>query len=156
MSCEKKFKDELRARGFRLTPQREAVLEALHEVHGCTTAEALHELVSRRDLGVDLATVYRTLEVLAEIDFVKCIETGRKERLWEFLGEKDPHPHFLCRLCGQLYGLEDAEFLALQRHLQERYGFSADLHHLTIPGLCASCREKAHEGSATPTSDEHP
>jgi len=148
MSCEKKFKEKLKVRGFRLTPQREAILGALHRVSGYTTAEALHERVQDIDPGVDLVTVYRTLELLAELDFVKCIETGRKERLWEFLGEREPHPHLLCRACGKLYSLEENELAGLREHLRQRYGFTATLGQLTVPGLCPQCREKAETQEA--------
>jgi Fur family ferric uptake transcriptional regulator len=154
MSCEKKFKDYLRQHGFRLTPQREAVLEALHDLKGCTTtAEQLHERAcpaaarnerGQADGGVDLATVYRTLELLAELGFVKCIQTGQKERLWEFLGaEEHPHPHMLCRACGRLTGLEEADVAELRDCLRQRYGFEPSLSDLTIPGLCPECRSKS-------------
>ncbi len=146
MSCEKKFKDELKDRGFRVTPQREAILEALHQVHGCTTAEALHESIQDRDPGVDLATVYRTLELLAELDFAKCIETGRKKHVWEFLGAEEPHPHLLCRACGKLYGAEERDLAPLRRYLQETYGFEADIGQITIPGLCPKCRRPEGTG----------
>ena len=143
MSCEKKFKDYLRQHGFRLTPQREAVLEALHELKGCTTtAEQLHEHARQADGGIDLATVYRTLELLADLGFAKCIQTGQKERLWEFLGaEEHPHPHMLCRACGRLTGLEEADVSELRDGLRRRYGFEPSLGDLTIPGLCPECRQ---------------
>lgn len=142
MSCEQKFKDELRARGFRLTPQREEILEVLHDCHGdTTTAESVYEHVRRRDPHIDVATVYRTLELLAELGFAKCIDTGRKERLWEFLGSEEPHPHLLCRHCGELSGLDPAETEALSEHLRRHYGFTAAIGQLTIPGLCRRCRD---------------
>jgi Fur family transcriptional regulator, ferric uptake regulator len=142
VSCEKVFKEQLKARGFRLTPQREEILEALHQTAGCTTtAEALYERVAGRDPGVDLVTVYRTLELLGNMGFVKCIETGHKERLWEFVGAEHPHPHLLCRVCGELSGLDEDEMAPLRQYLEEHYGFSAAIGQVTIPGLCRRCRE---------------
>lgn len=144
MSCEKKFKEELKAHGFRLTPQREAILEALHEVKGCTTtAEALYERVLAAEPGIDLVTVYRTLELLAGLGFVKCITTGHKERLWEFLGSEQPHPHLLCRACGELSGFDESEIASLREYLFAQYGFTPSLAQLTIPGLCRRCRAQA-------------
>lgn len=143
MSCEKLFKEQLRARGFRLTPQREEILAALHLTRGCTTtAEALHQRVLERDPGVDLVTVYRTLELLSNMGFVKCIETGRKERLWEFVGAEHPHPHLLCRSCGELVGFDEEELAPLREYLEEHYGFGATIGQVTIPGLCRRCRQK--------------
>ena len=154
MTCEKKFKDELKARGFRFTPQREVILEALHELKGgTTTAEALHERVRAADPGagnrtadsprIDLVTIYRTLELLAGMGFAKCIATGHKGRLWEFLGSEQAHPHLLCRACGELSGFDEDEMAALSEHLRVQYGFAAALAQLTIPGLCRRCRAQA-------------
>ena len=148
MSCEKVFKEQLRARGFRLTPQREGILEALHLTQGCTTtAEALYERVLQRDPGTDLVTVYRTLELLATMGFAKCIETGRKERLWEFVGADHPHPHLLCRACGELLGFDAEEMAPLRQYLEEHYGFGATIGQMTIPGLCRRCRERATQAN---------
>lgn len=143
MSCFEKFHDLLKEHGFRLTPQREAILEALHRVQNeMVTAEQIHELVSEAQPGVDLATVYRTLEMLAEIEFVKSIDTGHKMRLWQFVGAEDPHPHLLCRSCGKLYGLDHDALEGLAAQLRELYGFDVDIGQVTIPGLCPECRGK--------------
>jgi Fur family transcriptional regulator, ferric uptake regulator len=154
LSCEKKFRDALRRRGFRLTPQREAILEALHHAEGCLTAEALHERVCAdpdcASNGIDLATVYRTLELLAAIDFVACIETGHKERLWEFRGDEAPRPHLLCRACGELSTLGEPEVAELTDYLMQRYGFAPSTGQLTIPGLCHKCRDQAQAGESKP------
>ncbi|NLT43670.1 MAG: transcriptional repressor [Anaerolineae bacterium] len=142
MSCFEKFHELLKERGFRLTPQREAIVEALHQVQGDTvTAERIHELVGQLEPGIDLATVYRTLEMLSQIEFVKSIDSGGKVRLWQFVGAEDPHPHLLCRSCGMLFGVEPAELEQLSGQLRELYGFDIDIGQLTIPGLCPACRQ---------------
>jgi len=142
MSCEEKFREELHARGFRLTPQREVILEVLHHLPGCTTAEEIYQRVREQDSGIDLVTVYRTLELLTEIEFVKCVETGRKERLWQFTGAEHPHPHLYCRSCGALVGFDEQVLAGLSQYLLETYGFEAALGQLTIPGLCEACQQK--------------
>jgi len=150
MSCFERFRELLRERGFRLTPQREAILSALHRVQRETvTAERIHELVQQTEPGVDLATVYRTLEMLARIEFVKGIDTGGKVRLWQFVGIEDAHAHLLCRSCGTLFGLEPAEVEPLAEQLRALYGFEVDVGQLTIPGLCPECRARSSlEGKA--------
>jgi Fur family ferric uptake transcriptional regulator len=141
MSCLEKFRQLLHERGFRLTPQRELILEALHDVQGCITAEALYERVHGIDPGIDLATIYRTLELLANIDFVKCIDTGHKEKLWQFLGTTQPQPHLRCEACGQLIDCRQEELAPLREALRRRYGFEPNLGHLTIPGICFQCQK---------------
>lgn len=147
MSCEKKFRAELKRRGLRLTPQREAILEVLHHAEGCLTAEELYQRV-RAEGGsaansMDLATVYRTLELLAAIDFVACIDTGHKERLWEFRGDKAPQPHLLCRACGEISTLSEPEVAELTNYLLQHHGFAPATGQITITGLCRRCRERA-------------
>lgn len=143
MSCYDKFHELLKERGFRLTPQREAIVKALHKVQGETvTAECIHGLLQQHEAGIDLATVYRTLELLSEIEFVKSIDTGHKVRLWQFVGAEDPHPHLLCRSCGKLFGLEQSELEALADELRRLHGFDIDIGQVTIPGLCPDCRRQ--------------
>lgn len=141
MSCYERFHQALRERGFRLTAQRAAIVEALHDTgHKPVTAEAIHQLVADREDAADLATVYRTLEMLQEIGFAKLIDTGRKERLWEFTGPYEPHGHLLCRTCGKVVPIDLAELEELTVRLREEYGFDLDTAQVTLPGQCPTCR----------------
>ncbi len=93
MSCEKAFMEALRARGFRFTPQREMILEVLHHMPGHSTAEEIYSRVQELSSRVDIATLYRTLELLQELEFVNVIDMGAHERRYELVGVNSPHPH---------------------------------------------------------------
>lgn len=140
MCCEGTFLKRLRERGLRLTPQREMVLSALHDVDGHATAEEIYARVSEQSSAVDLSTVYRTLELLQELHLVAPIDLGDGQNRYELLGLHGPHHHLLCRQCGALVRLEAEEVQGLVESLAANHGFSAEIEHLTIHGLCADCR----------------
>lgn len=139
MSCEKDFAQQLRSRGLRLTPQREMVLSALHQVDGLATAEAIHERVQEQTSSIDISTVYRTLELLQELDLVACIELGSDQRKYELITLHEPHIHLVCRGCGQVMGADLDIAQSFAHALQERYGFTVDAEQLSVPGWCAAC-----------------
>jgi Fur family ferric uptake transcriptional regulator len=140
MACEELFRKRLRASGLRLTPQREMVLNVLHRFEGTATAEEIYEQVRALSSAVDISTVYRTLDLLRELELVACIDPGGDQHRYELLGTHGPHLHLACRSCGQIIGVDLAEAGPLIAHLRDRYGFETELGNVTIPGLCRDCR----------------
>lgn len=145
MPCQHRFYDTLRARGFRFTPQRERVLEAMHLTPGLATAEQIQGAVRMSGASVDMATVYRTLDLLQELGFVAVIDKGAGERRYELLTGEPPHAHLVCEVCGGVTPVLPQD-LAFMRSLEAVYGFAPSVDRLTIVGKCASCRQQA--GSA--------
>ncbi|MGF1506442.1 MAG: Fur family transcriptional regulator [Anaerolineae bacterium] len=139
LSCEKHFIDELRRRGLRLTPQREAVLDVLHTLNGLSDAETIAERVHDRIPTMDISTVYRTLHLLQDLALVVCIDTGAKGRRYKLLTPEEPHIHLVCQGCCRLATPSVSAAAALSNSLQEAYGFTADLSQLTVPGWCDRC-----------------
>jgi Fur family ferric uptake transcriptional regulator len=139
MACEQLFIDQLRKRGFRLTPQREMILSVLHEIEGLATVEEIYGRVQRLSSSVDISTVYRTLDLLQEFDLVFCLDAGDGQRRYELLGIHGPHLHLVCQACGQVIGADLEISQAFGERLQAEYGFQAALDHLSIPGVCQAC-----------------
>jgi Fur family ferric uptake transcriptional regulator len=145
MACEKVFLQKLRTRGLRLTPQREMILSAMHEMEGLATAEAIHDRLQPMTSAVDISTVYRTLDLLQELDIVASVDPGDGQHRYELLGVHGPHIHLICRSCGKVTGVDLEVALPLGEQLEARYGFLADLDHLSITGLCRTCAERDAE-----------
>jgi Fur family ferric uptake transcriptional regulator len=148
MCCEDTFLKRLRARGLRLTPQREMILQAMHEVEPHATAEEVYARVSALSSAIDLSTVYRTLELLQEFRLVASIDLGDGQLRYELLGLHGHHHHLHCRACGELIRVEQDEIQGLIEALAETYGFAAEPEHLIIPGLCERCRRAAEARQA--------
>lgn len=134
--------EALRARGVRITPQREAVLCALYSLGGHVTAEDVYEAVCQNMFHVGLATVYRNLDVLRQLGVVAATDLGDGRLQWE-LTVNGPHHHAVCRKCGAVTQLDDTFVQELAQKLQDELDFEADLSHMAFFGTCAECRNKA-------------
>ena len=130
--------DALRARGYRVTPQRQLVLEAVGRLEHATPEDIYGE-VRQTARGVNVSTVYRTLELLEELGLVKHSHIHHGAPTYH-LAEDAQHVHLVCRQCEQVMEVDQATVLPLVVALEERQGFLTDVGHLTVFGLCANCR----------------
>jgi Fur family ferric uptake transcriptional regulator len=131
---------DLRRRGIRLTPQREMVLDAIRREDEHLTADEIYRRVQKRSPAINVATVYRTLELLAKLRIIHEINLGDCAR-YE-LCASEPHHHLVCQVCGQTISAAHAVFQPLERKLKQQFGFSANIDHLVIYGQCAQCQTK--------------
>jgi len=127
----------LRERGYRLTPQRQMVLEAVNTLrHG--TPEEIGAEVQKTASGVNISTVYRTLELLEELGLVTHTHLGHGAPTYHSANDPD-HLHLVCRDCGKVI---EADFSAaddLVGRLAAQHGFDTDVKHFAIYGRCADC-----------------
>jgi Fur family ferric uptake transcriptional regulator len=147
MACEELFLRELRERGFRMTPQREMVLSALHQVDGLVTVEDLHHRVQQVSTSVDISTVYRTLDLLQQLGLVAFVDSGDGQRVYELRAGHGRHVHLVCRDCGAVIGADMDLFDALSDAIRQRYGYEMTLDNLSFTGLCARCTSARTEAA---------
>lgn len=123
-----------------MTPQRRLVLDAVQALgHG--TPEQVAEQVQQVTPSLSLSTVYRTLDLLEEMGVVSHTHLGHRAPTYHAVGHAD-HIHLVCRRCG---GVEEADVdgaRALADEVRTRYGFTTDVGHLSLDGVCAHCRGK--------------
>ena len=136
MSCHK----VLREKGYRLTPQRMLVIESLHEADSHISAEEIYEQLHSRYPYSNISTVYRTLELLEELNLVTETNFG-EGRVRYHVAEKGHHHHLVCRTCGKITDLDESVLYSLRDALFRDYDFDADLRHLAISGECSDCRK---------------
>jgi len=135
MSC---FED-LKKKGYRLTPQRLMVIEILHGAEGHISAPDICQRVQAKYPWVNKSTIYRTLELMKELDLVTETELGG-DKLYYHQAEKGHHHHLICQKCGKEVEIEEDVFASLESTLSKKYGFAADLKHLAIHGHCLKCQ----------------
>jgi Fur family ferric uptake transcriptional regulator len=128
---------ELRARGYRLTPQRQLVLEAVGEL-GHATPEEIVAAVRRTATGVNISTVYRTLELLEELGLVQHTHLGHGAPTYSVASD-DEHVHLVCRDCGAVDEVDSAVVEDVVRRLSAERGFSVDVGHFAVFGRCKGC-----------------
>jgi Fur family transcriptional regulator, ferric uptake regulator len=130
--------DTLRARGYRVTPQRQLVLEAVARLEHATPEEICGE-VRQTARGVNVSTVYRTLELLEQLGLVKHTHIHHGAPSYH-LADDAGHVHLVCRQCEQVIQVDQAAVSPLVVALERSNGFQTDVGHLTVFGLCANCR----------------
>jgi Fur family ferric uptake transcriptional regulator len=140
MSGNQDWQQTLREKGYRLTPQRELVLKAVDELGHATPDEVLAK-VREQSSAVNISTVYRTLELLEELEMVR--HTHITDRAPTYHSRTTPdHVHLVCRTCGKVFEAQPDEFTPLSEALKDKHHFTADMGHLTVFGRCGGCDEK--------------
>jgi Fur family ferric uptake transcriptional regulator len=132
---------QIREQGFRVTPQRMLLLDAICEGGGHTSFEEIYERVRAKAPGINQATVYRSLDFLCELRLVVSAEIEGRT-VYEIAGERRHH-HLVCKGCGAVQELGDYHFHDLREHLLQEHGFQAGLDHVVVTGLCPQCRNGA-------------
>lgn len=129
----------LRQHGFRITPQRQLVLEAVNHLRHATPEEILIE-VQRTASGVNLSTVYRTLEVLEDVGLVTHAHIGHGAPTYHAVDE-DVHIHLVCDRCRKVQSVPANVAAAFVRKLHVDHDFDTDIAHVSIHGRCGDCRD---------------
>ena len=127
----------LRARGLRLTAQRQLVLEAVHAL-GHATPDQVHAEVARTAAGVNITTVYRTLELLEELGLVTHAHLSHGAPTYHTVSGEQ-HVHLVCRNCGAVREAPSAMLAPLADSLERERGFLIDVGHVALFGICAGC-----------------
>ena len=126
-------------KGYRLTPQRIMVVDALHSVESHISAEEIFAKLKEKYPYANISTVYRTLELLKELGLVAEIEIGDGIARYH-AREHSKHHHLICNKCGKTIELPEEDLQPLAASLLKNHKFKADVRHLAIFGLCSKCR----------------
>jgi len=129
----------LAERGYRLTPQRMMVMDAIMDSTHHISAEEIYAQVVKKYPHVNISTVYRTMELLKRLGLVMETDMG-SGRLRYHPVHRGHHHHLVCQECGTIIDLDDSLLHPLQNTLAQQYDFEADLKHMAIFGRCRQCR----------------
>jgi Fur family ferric uptake transcriptional regulator len=129
----------LKGMGYRLTPQRMMVVEALHDSDSHVSAEEIYARVKAKYPYANISTVYRTLELLKELGLVNEIALGDGCVRYHPV-DKGHHHHLVCQKCHKIIDLPESTLISLEKTLSDEHQFKADLKHTAVFGLCSSCQ----------------
>jgi len=128
----------LKQKGYRLTPQRRLILDILHSENSHLTADDIYARIKNQLNGVNISTVYRTLDLLENLGLV--IRTEYENGHIYHHAEESHHHHLVCQKCGRVQECSEAVLVPLGIKLLREYGFEADLSHQVFTGICSGCR----------------
>lgn len=136
------LKQKLCDREYKLTPQRRVVLELFvgnPDKH--LSAEDVYGMLKQSNPEIGLATVYRTLDLFAELEVLQKIDFGEGKARYEFNhNEVHHHHHLICLTCGSVNEYEDDLLDELEARIQKKYDFAIVDHQLKFYGYCKNCR----------------
>ncbi|MBN1644208.1 MAG: transcriptional repressor [Dehalococcoidales bacterium] len=139
--------DELSHRGYRMTPQRLMIVEAVENSTDHISADEIYSRVRAKYPNVNVSTVYRTLELLEQLGLVTRTDLGGGRVVYHPIA-KGHHHHLVCKECGAIIDLDESVLSGLKESLLRQYQFVADLRHLGIQGVCVNCRQRASQNAA--------
>lgn len=145
--------EALRARGLRLTAPRQLELEAVYRLRH-STPDQLHAAVAERAAGVNITTVYRTLELLEELGLVTHAHLSHGSPTYHPVDEHQ-HAHLVCRHCDTVDQMSPQVLASLADDLRAGRGFQLDIGHVALFGVCARCatgKVAESRGGGHPTS----
>ena len=152
MSHHQEIIEALQQIGYRLTPQRMMILEAIADSDGHLSAEEIHETVRSAYPYLDISTVYRTLDLLKTLHLVSETDMGSGHAQYELLS-KGLHHHLICTECGRILDVPNSFLDPLRRAVEEKYDFHAEIEHLAISGICRDCKLANQSGDSPKDAD---
>jgi Fur family ferric uptake transcriptional regulator len=134
--------EKLQKKAYKITPQRQVILKALldnENLHLC--AEEVHAIVRKQHPEIGLATVYRTLEICANLGMLHQVEFGDGCTRYEFAKEEAHcHHHLICINCGKVIEFNDDLLESLETWVSKKTGFKIADHQLKFYGYCEECQ----------------
>ncbi|MCR5525796.1 MAG: transcriptional repressor [Lachnospiraceae bacterium] len=153
---EEQLKARLKEKGLKITSQRLLILRILTEARGAhLTAEEIYRKTCELGLGIGLATVYRSIQLLVQLGLVDRINLDDGNARYEIsdidesVGAHHRHHHLICIKCGNIIPFEKDLLDDLELNVSETTGFRIVNHEVRFYGYCAECAKKMDEGNTS-------
>lgn len=131
-----------REKKLKLTPQRIAVYKYLRSTKEHPSAEIIYKSLQPSYPTMSLATVYKALKTLVEVNLVQEINVG--EGNFRYDGNVEPHPHVQCLTCGRVDDIEGISFFDLNTRIKDQTNYEILSHQLYFYGICPNCKGTVH------------
>ncbi len=133
----------VKQKGLKYTEQREIVLNILMSAEDHLTAEDVYNQIKEKypDTNIGIATVYRALSFLEEIDLITSINFGTDGKKYES-NTKSHHDHLICTDCGKIVEFLDDEIEKRQDRIAKKNKFKITSHSMQLYGTCEECTKK--------------
>ncbi|MBV4418686.1 transcriptional repressor [Clostridium tyrobutyricum] len=141
-----KLKNSLKEKGYKLTPQRRAIVDMIIRNEGKhLTTEEIYDLVKKDCPEIGLATVYRTVQLLEDIGVICKLDLDDGCSRYEIVHEKEihHHHHLICTKCSKIIEVPDHLLEDLESQIEKNYNFKILNHSLKFYGVCSECLKKS-------------
>jgi Fur family ferric uptake transcriptional regulator len=138
-----KLKISLKQKGYKLTPQRRAIVDIIIQNAGShLTTEELYDLVKTECPEIGLATVYRTVQLLEELGVVSKLDLNDGCYRYELVREDENHQHhhLICSQCEKVIEVQGDLLEVLEHEIESKYDFKIKNHSVKFYGICSECK----------------
>jgi len=139
-SVERRVATILRQRGYKLTPQRRAVLNVIAGSQDHLTPAEIYQDVQELYPTIGLVTVYRTLDILAGLGLICEVHAAGSCRSYLLRRPSEHHHHLICSDCSSVVDFTDCDLTGIEKRLTEETGFDIKDHLLEFAGHCPKCQ----------------
>lgn len=136
----------MKEKGLKSTRQRHLILETFFQLDGHFSVEQLWARVREHDRRVSVATVYRTMKLLAESGLAHAQNFGDGQTRYEPAIGREHHDHLICTRCGTIIEFENDRIEQLQDLVAKKHGFRVNSHKMELYGLCRNCQKAVDAG----------
>jgi Fe2+ or Zn2+ uptake regulation protein len=138
------LQDKLHNKGLRLTHPRREVVAILNAAAKPLTPQSIYQRSVERKSEIGLVSVYRTLELLSELNLVRRVH-GHDGCHGYVLASPGHHHHLVCRICGKAVEFSgSADLTEFITKIQKETGYKIDEHILQLYGICPKCQKETH------------
>jgi Fur family transcriptional regulator, ferric uptake regulator len=130
----------LREHGYKLTPQRHALLKVIASQHDHLSPDAIFEKTRHEYPGIGRVTIYRTLELLNKLNLVCRVHSIEGCHDYMMRRPMEHHHHLVCSVCGRAIDFTECDLIDLEQKISEKTGFQIQGHLLELYGQCDSCQ----------------
>ena len=133
----------LKNKGMKYTEQRAVILQILLNIDDHLNAEEVHRIVKEKypEQNIGIATVYRTLNFLEDVNLISSISFGKDGKKYEGNVSREHHDHIICTSCGKIVEFFDEDIEKRQEDIASQNGFKITDHTMQIFGICENCQQ---------------
>ncbi len=132
--------NQLKENGYRVTTSREIICNILEKAgHEHFTADSLFQLARKYSKDIDLATIYRTFELLEELNIIEHSHQAHSSGLY-YLKDQQTNTHIACESCGNIEDISDITMTKVNELISKDTGYKIDKNHFVYSGNCKKCK----------------
>ncbi|MGM0651377.1 MAG: Fur family transcriptional regulator [Bacillota bacterium] len=139
-NANKAAQEELKRRGYKLTGPRVAIVNYLAHSQEHPDMRQIFSGIQTEHPDIGMTTVYRTLDLLLELDILRAISLKKNQLRYELKRPDDHHHHLICTRCNQIMEFGSCNFARVSREIEAVTRYIIEDHTLEVYGLCPQCR----------------